>query len=214
MGACAPDPEEIKPNPKKGEFLVFLAHLDRGLGLPVSPFFLEFLRLYGLQPHHLGANCFTQLSCFVTLFEAYLGVWPCMEVVGMFFFLRAQTTIEKLQDCGSVSIYTKSTPLPKIQLPNSIKKWQSSYFYVENLTDIDHIGLPAFADALPAHKSWNRKPLVDPALEEILMGRLKELVEAGLTSREPWAPFGWDHVGCGRPLLPWRAAPTGASPFG
>ena len=92
----------------------------------------------------------------------------------MYFLLRTQMTIGKLRDCGSVSIYTKSTPLPKIQLPDSIKKWQSSYFYVENLTGSDRIGLPAFADVPPEHKSWNRKPLVDAALEKTLMGRLKD----------------------------------------
>ena len=184
VGARAPDPEEISPKPKKGEFVVFSAHLERGLGLPVSPFFLEFLRFYGLQPHHLGANCFTQLSCFVTLCEAYLGMWPSMEIFSMFFFLRAQSTAGQQHDCGSVSIGTKNSPLPKIHLPDSIKKWQSTYFYVRNLTDVDRIGLPAFSDSRPTHKSWSRKPPVDVHLENILFGRLKELVEAGLTSRD------------------------------
>ena len=59
MGARAPDPEEISPKPEKGEVVVFNAHLERGLGLPVSSFFSEFLRFYGLQPHHLRANCLT-----------------------------------------------------------------------------------------------------------------------------------------------------------
>ena len=44
---------------------------------------------YGLQLHHLGANSITLISCFVTLCEAYLGIWPCMELFCMFFFLRA-----------------------------------------------------------------------------------------------------------------------------
>ena len=87
VGARAPDPEEILPNPEKGKVVVFNAHLERGLALPVSTFFTDFLRFYGLQPHHLGANCLTQLSCFVTLYEAYLGIWPSVEVWRMFFFL-------------------------------------------------------------------------------------------------------------------------------
>ena len=69
VGAHAPDPEE-------GEVVVFNAHMERGFALPVSPFFAQFLRFFRLQPHHLGANCITQLACFVTLCEAYLGVWP------------------------------------------------------------------------------------------------------------------------------------------
>ena len=129
VGARAPAPEEISPKPRQGEFVVFSTHLERGLGLPASPFFSEFLRFYGLQTHHLGANCITQLSCFITLYEAYLGIWPCMEVFAMFFYLRSQTTAGQQRDCSSVSISAKNTPLPKIYLPDSIKKWQGTYFY-------------------------------------------------------------------------------------
>ena len=107
-----------------------------------------------------------------------------MEIFKMFFHLRAQTTARQQRDCGNVSIYTKSTPLPKIHLPDSIKKWQSTYFYVRNLTDVDRIGLPAFSNSLPASKSWSRKLPVDGGLESVLFGRLKVLVEAGLTSRD------------------------------
>ena len=102
----------------------------------------------------------------------------------MFFYLRAQTTAGQQRDCGSVSIYTKSTPLPKIHLPDSIKKWQSTYFYVRNLTDVDRIGLPAFSNSLPASKSWSRKTTVDEDLQRVLFDRLKVLVGDGLTSRD------------------------------
>ena len=102
----------------------------------------------------------------------------------MFFYLRAQTTVGQRRDCGNVSIYTKNTPLPKIQQPDSIKKWQSTNFYIHNISNVDQIGLPAFSGSLPAHKSWSRKPLIDEALEGVLFGRLKELVDAGLTSRD------------------------------
>ena len=147
---------------------MFYTHVERGLGLPVSSFFNEFLHFYGLQPHHLGANCITQLSCFVTLCEAYLGVWPSMELFGMFFFLRSQTTAGHQRDCGSVSISSKGAPLPKINLPESIKKWKNTYFYVRNATGVDRIGLPAFSNSRPADKSWSRKPVVDGDLHSIL----------------------------------------------
>ena len=184
VGACAPPEEEVSPAPKEDEVVVFSAHLERGLGLPVSSFFAEFLRFYGLYPHHLGANCITQLSCFVVLCEAYLGVWPSMEIFGMFFFLRSQTTAGQQRDCGGVSISAKNTPLPKINLPDSIKKWQGTYFYARNLTAVDRIGLPAFSNELPASKSWLRKPPVDGALEKVLFSRLKVLVAGGLRSRD------------------------------
>ena len=94
--------------------------------MPVSPFLREFLDFYSLQLHHLGANSITLLSCFVTLCEAYLGLWPCMELFGMFFFLRAQTCDKRLRECGCVSISTKNVLFPKVCLLESVKKWQSS----------------------------------------------------------------------------------------
>ena len=48
VGARAPSPDEISPDPEEGEFVVFSSHLERGLGLQTSPFFQEFLRFYGL----------------------------------------------------------------------------------------------------------------------------------------------------------------------
>ena len=67
VGARAPPEGEVSPNRRKGEFVVFSAHLERGLGLPASSFFSEFLRFYGLQPHHLGetasCNCLASSRC-------------------------------------------------------------------------------------------------------------------------------------------------------
>ena len=102
----------------------------------------------------------------------------------MFFFLRSQVTAGQQRDCGSVSISAKGTPLPKIHLPDSIKKWQNTYFYVRNLTEVDRIGLPAFSNSRPADKSWGRKPVVDEDLQSILFARLEKLVEDGLTTRD------------------------------
>ena len=164
--------------------MVFSSHLARGLGLPVSSFFLNFLNFYGLQPHHLGANSIMQLGCFVMLCEAYVGIWTCLEIFIMLFYLRTQTTDGKLHECGCISIYMKNSVLPKIHLPDSVKKWQGSYFYVRNLTEVDRIGLSAFSNAPLADKSWGRKVLSDGALEEAMMSRLKQLVASGLTSRD------------------------------
>ena len=36
----APGPDEISPDPRENEFVVFSSHLARGLGFPVSSFFL------------------------------------------------------------------------------------------------------------------------------------------------------------------------------
>ena len=90
-----------------------------------------------------------------------------------------------MRDCGCVTVYTRNPSiLPKIWLPDSIKKWQNTYFYVRNLTEADRIGLPAFSDSRPADKSWSRKPVIDGDLQSVLFARLEKLVEDGLTSRD------------------------------
>ncbi|KAK1661659.1 hypothetical protein QYE76_049818 [Lolium multiflorum] len=63
--------EENEPTPEPGERVVFGAHFDRGLGLPASRFFRQFLDFFGLQPHHLPANACVLLSCYVAFMEGY-----------------------------------------------------------------------------------------------------------------------------------------------
>src|SRR4051812_36664597 len=45
---------EIVPEPQAGKRVVFVAHFERGFGLPVSTFLREFLDFHQLQPHHLA----------------------------------------------------------------------------------------------------------------------------------------------------------------
>ena len=74
--------------------------------------------------------------------------------------------------------------LSNIQLPDSIKKWQNSYFYIRNRTEADRIGLLGFTNAPPVTKAWSRKVPGNEALEGILLGRLQRLLDTGLTPRE------------------------------
>jgi hypothetical protein len=38
---------------------------------------------------------------------------------------------------------------PKIELLESCKKWQKSFFYVKNTTDVDLLNLPLYVDEPP-----------------------------------------------------------------
>ncbi|KAK1614834.1 hypothetical protein QYE76_020351 [Lolium multiflorum] len=73
---CRIPGDELEPDPEPGEHVVFLAHFERGFGLPASPFFREFLDFYELQPHHLPGNAIFYLSCYATFMEAYIGIRP------------------------------------------------------------------------------------------------------------------------------------------
>jgi hypothetical protein len=60
--------------------VVFYDHFPRGFALPASSFMRQFLDHFRLQPHHIGANAMMILSMFATLYEAYLGIWPNIEL--------------------------------------------------------------------------------------------------------------------------------------
>ncbi|KAK1619889.1 hypothetical protein QYE76_025406 [Lolium multiflorum] len=132
---------EMEPRPEPGERVVFGAHLDRGLGLPASDFFRRFLDFFGLQPHHLPANAFILLSCYVAFMEGYAGLWPDVD----FGAGSSQGTIEgHLRTCGAASIYPRTgTSFPRIPTVDSVKNWQMSFFYVRNDNlAFDRLNLP------------------------------------------------------------------------
>ncbi|KAK1626672.1 hypothetical protein QYE76_000987 [Lolium multiflorum] len=176
--------EETEPAPEPGERVVFGAHLDRGLGLPASTFFRQFLDHFGLQPHHLPANACVLLSCFVAFMEAYaIDFWSRL------FYLKAQTTEGRLRACGAASIYTRpGTPFPKIPTVDSVKNWQMSFFYVRNEGQlVDRINLPEFNPAPPVGRinwSYNARTTDPDAEVNQLWDFLGAAVENGLTAED------------------------------
>ncbi|KAK1644924.1 hypothetical protein QYE76_062729 [Lolium multiflorum] len=99
--SCRLPGDEIEPVLKPGEVVVFLAHFERGFGLPVSDLFRQFLDFYRLQPHHLPGNAVFYLSCFVAFMEGYIGIRPARETFARFFSLRIN------------SVQGKDIPKPK-----------------------------------------------------------------------------------------------------
>jgi hypothetical protein len=84
----------------------------------------------------------------------------------------------------------KGSDFPKIELLESCKKWQKSFFYVKNTTDEDLLNLPPYVDEPPtAMKNWtyNPKTIVGPVNT---LHRVKgELRDAGLTPQDIVACF-------------------------
>jgi hypothetical protein len=79
---------ELAPIVRPGEYVVFIAHFERGFGLPVSNFVRNFMEHFNLQPHHLPANTFITISAFITFCEAYLGLWPSINLWAKYFQFR------------------------------------------------------------------------------------------------------------------------------
>ena len=65
---------ELVPDLQPSEYVVFVAHFERGFGLPASDFMRNFLNKFRIQPHHLPSNAITTLSAYVSFSEGYLGL--------------------------------------------------------------------------------------------------------------------------------------------
>jgi len=146
---CRKPGKELEPVTEPGERVVFLAHFERGFGLPASDFFRAFLDFFGLQPHHLPANSFVSLSAFTSFMEGYLGLWPTVQAWAKYFHLRKQTVPgskpKLMTACGSVSITPRTgSNFPRVTGLDTVKKWQRTFFYVKSAEGHDALNLPEF----------------------------------------------------------------------
>ncbi|KAK1665246.1 hypothetical protein QYE76_053405, partial [Lolium multiflorum] len=163
---CRLPGDEIEPVLEPGERVVFLAHFERGFGLPVSSFFRSFLDFYKLQPHHLPGNAIFYLSCYATFMEAYIGIRPTRETFARFFALRINSVqgldIPKPKppvQCGSCIIGSRQqSPFFKFSGLESCRLWQGTFFYVKNNGAADLIDLPPFDPAPPTKTNWGYNP--------------------------------------------------------
>ena len=92
---CRRPSDEISPEPEVGEYVILLAHFERGFGLPISDFVSNFLERFGLQPHHLPANAITHLSAYIAFTEGYLGLWHTIDTWAKFYGFRTQVLPDK-----------------------------------------------------------------------------------------------------------------------
>jgi hypothetical protein len=116
-------PDERVPAPEPGETVVFYDHFPQGFALPVSSFLRQFLDYFRLQPHHIGANTMMTLATFAALCEAYLGIWPNVELFRWLIYFKTQTAETVPMICGTASFYARKTvDFPGIKGKESCKK--------------------------------------------------------------------------------------------
>jgi hypothetical protein len=84
----------------------------------------------------------------------------------------------------------KGSDFPKIELLESYKKWQKSFFCMKNNTDEDLLNLPPFVDEPPtAMKNWTYNPRATVGPVNALHRVKGELWDAGLTPQDIVACF-------------------------
>jgi hypothetical protein len=96
-----------------------------------------------------------------------------------------------MTQCGVATIMSrKGSDFLKIELLESCKKWQKSFFYVKNTTDADLLNLPPYVDEPPFEmKNWTYNPKNTVGLVNALHRVKGGLRDAGLTPQDIVACF-------------------------
>jgi hypothetical protein len=98
--------------------------LIRGLALPISLFFRGLLDFYNLNLTHLNPNSNLQISVFVHLCEAYLGILPHFGLWKYLYHCRPGMAVGQHQLVGDASLEMRrgrKTEYLDIPLKDSIK---------------------------------------------------------------------------------------------
>jgi hypothetical protein len=211
--SCRLPAGETVPTLEPTERVVFISHFERGFALPVSDFFRDFLDHYDLQPHHLPANAVMILLAFAAFCVGYAGIEPFVQGWAKYFQLRKQSAQEPqdkdappetakekkdrpMTQCGAATIMSrKGSDFLKIELLESCKKWQKSFFYVKNTTDVDLLNVPAYVDIPPNEmRNWTYNPKNTVGAVNALHRVKDDLQDAGLTPEDIIAYFISWHV--------------------
>jgi hypothetical protein len=148
------------------------------------------------------------LSAFAAFCEDYAGIEPFVQGWAKYFQLRKQSAQEPrdkdappknakekkdfpMTQCGAATIMSrKGSNFIKIELLESCKKWQKSFFYVRNTTDVDLLNLPIYIDIPPNEmKNWTYNPKNTVGAVNALHRVKGELRDADLTLEDIIACF-------------------------
>jgi hypothetical protein len=171
------------------ESVIYVPFLIRGLALPISPYFRGLLDFYRLNLTHLNPNSILQVSVFVHLCEAFLGVLPHFGLWKYLYHYRPRMAGGQHQLVGGASLEMRrgrKTDYLDIPLKDNIKGWRLEWFIMENHRNY----LPPWLGRQPDVRtpSWTESPTDQEVAEA---GAL--LAEVGLLKEK-----GSDCRSCGR----------------
>jgi hypothetical protein len=184
------------PTEDTHESVIYVPFLIRGLALPISPFFRGLLDFYRLNLTHLNPNSILQVSVFVHLCEAFLGVLPHFGLWKYLYHCRHGMAGGQHQLVGGASLEMRrgrKTDYLDIPLKDSIKGWRLEWFIMEN-----------HGNSLPPRSgrqsdvrtpSWTESPTDQEVAEAgVLLAEVGLLKERGLTAEAVVADFVFKNI--------------------
>jgi hypothetical protein len=88
LATCCVPEDPTSPVLVRGYVVACPTFYEGGFGVPSHRFLLSLLHLYVLELHHLAPLGILQMSTFVTLCEAYIGIEPHFNQWKYFFLTR------------------------------------------------------------------------------------------------------------------------------
>ena len=122
---------QITPTPKSRERVVFLPHFVCGLGFPLHPFVRGLMYYYGLDFHDLAPNFVLNISAFIVVCEAFLGIKPHFGLWLKIFCVKPKIVSGQQAECGGAMV-GKIANVTWLEgaFVETIKGWQSGWFYI------------------------------------------------------------------------------------
>jgi hypothetical protein len=79
------------------------SHVKRGLSMPPSSFFMNLLKFYGLQLHHITPNSLVSVAGYAALCEGFLRIRPRVDLFQLYFSVWANYEDDGfLRTCGTI----------------------------------------------------------------------------------------------------------------
>jgi hypothetical protein len=184
------------PTKDTHESVVYVPFLIRGLALPVSPFFRGLLDFYNLNLTHLNPNSILQISIFIHLCEAYLGIPPHFGLWKYLYHCRPGMVGGQHQLVGGASLELRrgrKSEYLDIPLKDSIKGWRLEWFIVENHCK----SLLPRSGRQPDVRtpSWVESPTPSEVTEaKVLLTEICLLKDRGLTAEAVVADFVFKNI--------------------
>jgi hypothetical protein len=169
---------EAFPTEGTDKTVFFIAHIERGFGIPAGDFLRGLLQFYRIELMHLAPNSITIIATFIYLCEAFLGITPHFHLKRHFFELKKT---DKGVVVGSVRFMLRRNMKPEyidLALPDNTTGWKQGWFYLDNPLSamksrtgcVPVIG-PELTNQLATLDTQELKPLLDD-LEQLKAEKL------------------------------------------
>ena len=150
-----PDDGQVIPTPGPHERVMFLAHFICGLGFPLHPFVRGLMFYYRLDFHDLASNFVLNISTSFLCIKPHFGLWLRI------FCVKPKIVSGQQAECGGAMV----GKMPNVSwhdgsFAETVKGWQSGWFYITELRDANWAAAPEFRSGIPMRlTSWEKKSL-------------------------------------------------------